>query len=301
MISAEKFDCLLPKIFTIETALVCNLHCPECAIGGGMITRAKGLLSFDQYKIIADKIRPFAKYVHLHLWGEPLINRDIFKMIRLTAEFAKVNISTNALLLDPSKAEELITSGVFDLIVSIDGMSQEVYEKYRVGGDVKKALAALQLLNEFNVKHGRKVQLLPQFIVFKHNQHEKEAFRQFCASLGLRASLKTPYIRTGEGKFSKSDHPEHWRKEYPDLASLRLAMQDCRDPREVLTTLIDGSCVICCNDYARATCFGNLLKQSVLEIWDSPGYRKYRWDVVSGNTPEFCLNYCMTYILAKPS
>lgn len=64
----------LPKIFSIETMLGCDLRCPECATGGGMITRSKGFMTFDQFKIIANKIRHYCKYLYLHLWGEPLLN-----------------------------------------------------------------------------------------------------------------------------------------------------------------------------------------------------------------------------------
>ena len=41
------------------------------------------------------------------------------------------------MLIDEKVAEKLITSGLGTLI-SIDGYSQNVYEKYRIGGKVKK-------------------------------------------------------------------------------------------------------------------------------------------------------------------
>lgn len=65
-----------PEMFMVETVMGCNLQCPECALGGGYITRAKGCMSFERFKIIADKIRPYAKYLYLHIWGEPLLNKD---------------------------------------------------------------------------------------------------------------------------------------------------------------------------------------------------------------------------------
>ena len=133
----------MPTTFMVETALVCNLECPDCAIGGDMIDRTKGIMKPHAFTHIAEKIRPYAEYVYLHIWGEPTINKHIFDMIEVTSEFAKVNISTNALLLDEDKCERMINSGVTDLIVSIDGVSQEVYEQYRVGGDVKKAFETL--------------------------------------------------------------------------------------------------------------------------------------------------------------
>lgn len=296
----EEFDCLLPKTFTIETVLACNLRCPECAIGSGIIQRRKDCLSYEQFKIVADKAKPFVRYFYLHLWGEPTLNKDIVQMVRYASEFCRTNISTHAVSLSHEMAEGLITAGLGDLIVSIDGFTQEVYEKYRVGGDVKKALANLALFQELNLKHGGKTKILPQFIVFRHNQHEVGLFTEHCKSLGLTPSFKAPYIRNIENQqFFNSDFPQYQRKEYDDMDSLRHAMSDCVNPKEVFTMQVDGSIIICCHDYDKQTCFGNIFEQDVLEIWDSPAFRKYRWDILSGNPPDFCLEKCMTFIPGK--
>ncbi len=299
LITDEYFNSLVPKTFTIETALACNLKCPECAIGGEMIGRAKNLMRLDKFKIIAEKIQPFAEYVYLHLWGEPLLNKQIFEMIKITSQFAKTNISTNALLLDREKAERLITSGVSDIIVSIDGFTQEVYEKYRVGGNVIDALERLVWLQEFNIKNGRRVSLSPQFIVFKHNQHEVPQFRDFCRSIGLEPAFKAPYIRNESSTFEKPDFTELHRKEYDSIATLRSAMSHCDNPRSVFTLLSDGSAVVCCHDFDRFTYFGNIFEQDVMGIWNSPEYREYRWDILNKKAPRFCLEKCMTFVPSK--
>ena len=113
---------LIPTTFAIETVLGCDLKCPECAAGGDFIRRKKGLLQFDQFKVIADKIRPFCKYLYLHIWGEPMLNKEIFKMIEYASAFTHTNISTNGQSLSQEKARKLIRSGVTDIIVSIDGI-----------------------------------------------------------------------------------------------------------------------------------------------------------------------------------
>ncbi|HHT9107006.1 MAG TPA: SPASM domain-containing protein [Candidatus Wunengus sp. YC64] len=298
-ITTEEFNKMLPETFSIETALACDLKCPECALGGDSVLRKKGFMSFEHFKIIADRIRPHAKYLYLHLWGEPMLNKDIISMTQYASEFCKTNISTNGISLTPEKTEELITSGVADIIVSIDGVTQEVYEKYRKGGNVKKAMSSLEILHHFNMKHGNKVHIYPQFVVFKHNQHEMESFRKYCKSLGLHATFKAPYIRTNEAQFSYSDHPELQRKYYNDIGSLRLAIRECPNPQNVFTILLDGSVIICCHDFNKATCFGNIFEMDVLDIWNNPEYRKFRWNILTGNAPEFCLNNCLSYFLEQ--
>jgi MoaA/NifB/PqqE/SkfB family radical SAM enzyme/predicted SAM-dependent methyltransferase len=288
---------LAPHIFTIETTLACDLRCPECAIGGGLIQREKGLMSFESYREIADKIRPYARYVYLHIWGDPMLNPDIFEMIRYTSAFAGTNISTNGQSLNREKAQELIRSGVSDVIVSIDGATQEVYQQYRVGGDIGKAFRALALLVEENRLQGGKVNIIPQFIVFEHNQHEMDLFSRRCAELGLSPAFKAPYLRKSDSRFAYCDTPAFQRPHYQDLASLQNAMSGCPNPREVFTVLRDGSVVACCHDYAGATSFGNIFQEEVISIWTSPAFEKFRGAVTCGKAPEFCQKNCMTWFL----
>ena len=284
-----------PHYFMIETALACNLKCPLCAIGGAFTGRTSGILNYSKFLEIIEKIRPFAKYVQLHIWGEPTLNKDIYKMIQIISTFAQSNISTHALLLDAQKCSQLINSGVTDLIVSIDGVSQPVYEKYRVGGDVKTALRNLALLAHFNQLNGNNVNIIPQFILFKHNQHEAEGFAQYCQRIGLTPKFKAPYLR--DSNFENSDYAEYHRPTFRDVESLRVAMKECNDPRSVFTILNDGSCVICCHDYSGKTTFGNIFESEVLEIWNSQSYLEYRKDVITGNAPQFCVEECQSWTL----
>ncbi|MCL5105758.1 MAG: methyltransferase domain-containing protein, partial [Armatimonadetes bacterium] len=296
---SNQFEALLPGTFLIETSAICNLRCPECALGSGMKKSDKHFMSLDQFKHIADKIRPYAKTTLLHIWGEPMLNKDIFEMIKIASEFSTVNISTNGLMLTPKTAEKLITSGVGELIVSIDGISQEVYEKYRVGGNVENAINALKMLAEFNNKHGNKVWIIPQFIVFKHNQHEMAEFESLCDSLGLKACFKAPYLRDGsESDMEISGLPSFHRKQFPDDASLCQAISTCDAPKKDFTVLVDGSVVLCCYDHNGTTGVGNIFEQDVMDIWNSDAYRDIRWKVLSGNAPEFCKKSCLTYSLA---
>ena len=80
-----------------------------------------------------------------------MLNKDIISMSQYASAFCKTNISTNGISLTTEKAEELITSGVTDIIVSIDGVTQDVYEKYRKGGNVKKAMSSLESLQYCNM------------------------------------------------------------------------------------------------------------------------------------------------------
>ncbi len=295
-----RMEACRPRKVMVETVLACNLSCPECAIGGGMITRKKGLITLEQFQVIARKISPYSEYLYLHIWGEPTLNPEIVPMVSLASAFTQTNISTNALLLDEAKAEALITSGVTDLIVSIDGVSQEVYARYRVGGQAQKAFEALDRLQRLNLKHGGKVNILPQFVVFQHNEHEMARFREICSGIGLEATFKAPYIHEPSA-FAHASDPAYTRPHYATEALRKEAMRGCSDPCEVLTLLVDGTAVACCYDSDSLTDFGNIFEQDVEEIWNSPKYRQFRWDVMSGNAPASCLRTCLSYCRGSAS
>lgn len=291
---------LFPSTFLVETVLGCNLQCPECSAGAKLTNRKFGKMGLADYKIIAGKIRPYAKTVYLVIWGEPLLNDDVAEMIRITSKFAQVIISTNGMLLTKDKAEELVKSGVSSIIVSVDGTTQEVYEKYRVGGDLAKVLGSLKLLQEINKTNGSKVKITPQFIVFKHNQHQMKAFNSLCGSLGLGASFKAPYLRPNS-VFADSDHPEYSRPRFVDAGKRKKAMRGCIDPRSVMTIFLDGSVVPCCQATNSDVSFGNIFRDDVETIWGNPDFVRFRENILKGNAPDYCLTNCLTYLPGEAS
>lgn len=288
----------MPTVFTIETVLGCNLKCPECAIGGGLIKRKKGVMKFDDFKLAFDKIKPYCQYLYAHSWGEPTLNPDIGKIIKYAARSTRVNISTNAVNLNEEKIVDLILSGTSDIIVSIDGVTQEIYGKYRVKGDVFKALNNLKKIKEINFKNGEKVNIIPQFIVFSHNQKEMDLFREFCESINLKPFFKSPYIRN-EQYVKESNIKLYQRARYETISELNAAMANCPAPREEMVILLDGTVVVCCNDYNGVTNMGNIFEQNVYEIWNSEKYYQFRKKIKNGNAPEYCHQYCMVYSLKE--
>ncbi len=289
---------IYPELYCIETVLGCDLSCVECATGGGLITRKKGHMSFENFKIIADKIKPYAKFVYLFTWGEPMLNKEIIDIIKYTSEFAKTHISTNCKCLTPQLAEELIKSGLSYLVLSIDGMTQEVYEKYRKGGNLKKSLEYLKLFNDLNIKYGKKVYIAAQYCVFQHNQHEMQAFEDFCKELGLSPTFRKPYIRKNS-QLEQPDDPKLRRVIYKNIQEANQAMKDCSTFDKSMNIQLDGSATICCYDYNGQISFGNLFEQNMEEIWNSKNYKKLRENGKHGIVPSFCNKNCYAYPLEE--
>jgi MoaA/NifB/PqqE/SkfB family radical SAM enzyme len=123
-----------PFMIMIEPTNICNLKCPLCITGTNQMIRPQGFMSFEKFSQIFHEIKKHV--IHLTMWsqGEPFINKDFSKMVKLASENGvRTMTSTNGHFLMDS-ADEIIESGLSYLIVSVDGLTKESYEKYRVGG-----------------------------------------------------------------------------------------------------------------------------------------------------------------------
>lgn len=87
------------KIY-IEVTNGCNLNCDFCIKNDRKITN----ISFDNYKLIIDKIKNYTKEIYLHVLGEPLMHKDINRFINYANDNGiLVNITTNGYLINNIK------------------------------------------------------------------------------------------------------------------------------------------------------------------------------------------------------
>lgn len=78
------------KIY-IEITNNCNLSCDFCIKN----KRIKKNMSFEEFKIILNKIKKYTNYIYLHVLGEPLIHPEINKFIDYASKDFNINITTN--------------------------------------------------------------------------------------------------------------------------------------------------------------------------------------------------------------
>jgi sulfatase maturation enzyme AslB (radical SAM superfamily) len=273
-----------PSIYTVEPVRGCNLRCPICAVGCGLSTRPVRHMSMDEFVIIADKISPYAEQLALHCWGEPMLNKNIFDMIAYARSFCNVGIHTNANCISDEDAVRLAKSGAFTS-VSIDSMTQETYQIYRVGGKREKAMRVLKILVDNNPFGPTHVQA--QMLVFAHNIHEVPAFIKMCKmckDMGVNHCLKTPQVKMNPVL-----------KPAPGYIRPQGSPTSCRDFIDVCTILADGAVVVCCYDYNAEVVFGNILTQSLEEVWASPVRKAYIDAFANGIPPNFCTGRCLSF------
>ena len=138
-----------PLFVSVEPANVCQLRCPACPVGRGERLKVKGERTMppEVWRRVLDEIRDTAFVVQFYFQGEPLLNKDLPRMIREAHEAGLYTIvSTNAQAMTETLAEQIVASGLDRIIVSMDGLTDETYNAYRVGGNLEKCKEALRWL-----------------------------------------------------------------------------------------------------------------------------------------------------------
>jgi len=120
----------LPGCVFIEVTNQCNLLCQTCPRTFHTYEQPQ-TLSWDAFLRIVEQF-PHMRRAVLHGIGEPLLNRDLPRMIRhLKDRGVTVLFNTNAVLLSPAWDAALIDSGLDELRCSLDAATAATYARIR--------------------------------------------------------------------------------------------------------------------------------------------------------------------------
>jgi MoaA/NifB/PqqE/SkfB family radical SAM enzyme len=165
-----------PVSISFEPTTSCNLRCPECPSGMRSFTRPTGMLKKYFFTETIDDIYKELLYLIFYFQGEPFLNPDFLEMVKYAHDKGIYTAtSTNAHYLTDEKARKTVESGLDRLIISIDGTTQNVYQQYRVGGNLDKVLQGAKNIVKWKKELKSKTPFVFfQFLVVKPNEHQIE-------------------------------------------------------------------------------------------------------------------------------
>ncbi len=176
-----------PTRLVIEPANACTLRCPYCLTGAGEIGRPRALMTLDLYARLLDELGDHLFEIEMFQWGEPLLNPHVYPMIEAaSARGIATFINTSFMApFDRVRAERLVTGGLTQLTVSVDGADQKSYEQYRVRGNLERVQHNCRLVADAKRRLGRTgPRLYLEFHVFPHNVDDVDGMRAMARELG---------------------------------------------------------------------------------------------------------------------
>ena len=246
-----------PKYFIIEPSASCNRKCPFCPI---IVTNRKGFMKWETFMKLMRECGEYDTYgLSLYQLGESFLWKgvageyklDIADMVQVakdTAGFKIVNISTNGDVKNLSRALEC---DLDDLIISIDGTTQSVYDANRPSttlGDVTafdRTVARVKNFLSEKAKSGHPKPFVRLQIINKENTRDQilDFIRQWIIVDGVDDVFikNLDSMRPWLGNTVVSDEEDSIKAE-------KTKSFPCQHIYSVGSMTVDGSLNACCHD-----------------------------------------------------
>jgi MoaA/NifB/PqqE/SkfB family radical SAM enzyme len=257
----------LPVYLVIESTSICNLKCVMCPYP--TMGRKHEHMKLGLYGKIVSEAAGFVEFMWLHLFGEPLLNPDIYRMIDMAEEAGiRVGLSTNATVLNEAASRRILDSRLSLLILCMDGATKETFERIRVGAKFEEVSRNIRQFAELKRSRTGPLKAVLQMVNMHWNASEQQALRCEWEREGLDGILFKPF--------------HVWANQDEQLISVGQPAERtsagavCYEPWIGFTVLADGTVVPCCNDYAGRQPLGDLKYQSIREIWNGAELMKLR-------------------------
>lgn len=288
----------MPFSLSIEPTTACNLGCPECPSGLKQFTRPVGKLNTELHHKMLTQVSRSVFYINYYFQGEPFLHPQFLDLIK-AAKQKKIYTatSTNAHFIDQNKAEEIVNSGLDRLIISIDGMTQETYENYRIHGSLDKVIKGTEFLVQAKNKLKSKTpHLIFQFLAVKQNEHEVDQVFK----LGKEMDIDEVRIKSAQlydyqnGNPLMPENEKYSRYKLQPDGTYKLKVKTGNHCWRMWSSSVltwDGKVVPCCFDKDAKHVLGSLENIDFQSIWNSKKYSNFRQAVLSDrNQIDICKN-----------
>jgi radical SAM protein with 4Fe4S-binding SPASM domain len=286
----------MPLFAGVELTNCCNLNCPECVTGSGQMTRPKGFMPEDLFDKFLKETGPFLYNINLYFQGEPMMHPGFFTFLEKTVKYHTI-VSTNGHFLTLESAEKIAKSGVNTLVVSLDGLNQEVYSSYRKNGDIEKVLGGIRFVSSAIKRNSSSVKLEIQFLVNRLNESQIPDMRKFAKDVNAKLTLKSMQILSGERITGWLPSGERFRRYiYENGRAVLKGKQKNRCLRTWINPVItwDGKVIPCCFDKNADHIFGDLTRNSFREIWSGEKAVQFRQSLLDDRSKTGICRNCTT-------
>lgn len=266
-----------PLSMQIELASACNFKCGFCMHHDDNIIRSGkmriGCMSMETFHNTVEGLKRFPhklKYITLQSRGESLLNKHIIDMLhelKMADVVEKIGLYTNGTLLTPEMSDGLIREGLDVLHISINGVTEEQYEKV-----TKTKVKVEELIKNVTYFYQNKkgTYLYTKMICYDMDEKDKDLFIRKFDGISDDIFIEEPV--------------DAWKGAGIDISGLKknrykenvVSVQIC--PRIFFACVVhfDGNVVACDHDWSEQEVIGNVNKHSISEIWKDEQFLRLR-------------------------
>lgn len=294
-----------PRYAQIEPTNRCNQRCIMCPRNDKLDVPI-GDLNFSTFKKILGQL-PFIQSLLLNGLGEPLINKELPKMIKYAnSRGVNVSINSNCALIDKSLAEGLVDSGLRLLKISMDSTDPKVYQSIR-RAPLEPVIKGIEnLVKARKKKKSYYPQLWFNSIIMKQNYKELLDILYLAEKLGVDFVRFKPVdvfdvYEDEKLKISNKQLEKTLREIVKKAKNIKVKhnIQDILDdikkgtyyrpkgipcylPWSEVYIQYYGGIRLCCDFYSKKHDIGNMLEENFSKIWNGEKMQTIRSNFIKG-------------------
>lgn len=269
------YSCLLrrkgfPREVHIENTNLCNAKCLMCP--REKMSRSTGIMDFALFKRLIDECAKKwqVQEVHLHGYGECLIEKDFHLKVRYAKEknIKSVYIVTNGSLLTKEVSKELISAGLDRIKISFYAARKDTYERIHCGLNFEQVENNVyDLFSARKEMNSRKPAIVLQFLPQKENTGENQLF--------VSKWEKFIDLSNGDSLSQYELHNYGLGRNYNPVEPAKKSKK-CLLPFDTMQILWNGLVVPCCFDFNADMALSDVKDRSIEDAWNSEAFRKLR-------------------------
>lgn len=266
-VNVSKEPVRLFNMIAIETSSLCNRHCVFCP--NHETARPDELMPMEMIERIISELEElnYAGCITWYLYNEPLRDRRLLDIIRLVDRHlprACQSINTNGDYLKRSEQlHALFEAGLRQVVINVYSAQDGVGSPAKQAQGVAQAKARADRFEGWIRESG----LEPKGSVYTHVPRGSR-FAKVERKYGLQEGAK----RIGSFEMQNRSGNIGWFQK--PLAEPLQKM--CVRPFRFMNVNWKGDVILCCNDYHADIKFGNVMKASLADIWNSEQFNAYR-------------------------
>jgi MoaA/NifB/PqqE/SkfB family radical SAM enzyme len=261
MINIIKASFINPSVMIIELTNDCNADCVMCI--REHLSQEPTYMDTELFKKIINQAKTLdIKVFQLSFFGEPLLVHDFGEKLSYIKEKipgAVVVTRTNASLLSPEVALDLMKRGIDSINVSIDGNNKSEFEAIRKGLHYVNVERNIQSISKLRNAGNFDTSISISTLHTKDYPIDETKFRR----------KWTPWV---DSIFISEEHDIRITKREGLLNKL----VPCNNLLTQFLIRANGNVSQCLFDWLGNTFMGNVNDQSIYSIWHSPKFRLYR-------------------------
>lgn len=296
-----------PYILFVDPSSSCNSKCKFCPTGNSQLIkntgRWQGQMNLNLFHKIIDDLNEFdkpLKVLRLYKDGEPLLNRNLHKMIKYAKKSGKVNYidtTTNGILINDFRSIQLIDAGIDKINISVNGLSDEQLLKFSgVHVNFDKYVSNIASLYDMKENCEIFIKITGDYL----SDYEKDLFYETFGDICDRIFIEN--VAPCWNGFNVEKSSDIKINKIKGIYNNELTnVNVCPYIFYQMSVNSDGTVSLCFLDWKHNALIGDVKNQSLKEIWSSDILRKYQFSNLDRkrNNISIC-NECKQLIYCLP-